>query len=98
MSDYGNIFRNNWTKGSSSNFKDASEGLDLDLIEFNNIDKNEINTIISEHLFRNGRFEAGEAFWKEANIELEDTYKQSFRVLDEILSDLGNNLSFSLKV
>ena len=53
------------------------------------IKKQEINTIISEHLFRNGRFEAGEKFCTESDVQLGDEFKQRFRILDQILTDLN---------
>jgi hypothetical protein len=48
-----------------------------------------INTIISEHLFRNGRFEAGEKFCHESGVHLTESFKERFKILDEILTDLN---------
>ena len=78
----------------------TADALDWDFIEFQNkSNKNEwktdekelkeINTIIAEHLYRNGRFEAGEKFWIESNVTLGEEFKKRFKVLDQILNELN---------
>lgn len=64
--------------------------MDIDFVEFNDkVDKKEINTIISEHLFRNGRFEAGESFCRESGVQLGEEFKRKFRALDQVLTELN---------
>lgn len=71
-------------------FGGTNENIDIEFVEFNvKLDKHEVNQIISEHLFRNGRFEAGESFCKDSGVKLAPDFKKRFKALDQILSDLN---------
>jgi hypothetical protein len=39
------------------------------------MDKTVLNKIIAEHMYRSGNYGAGEAFTKEANIQMADNFK-----------------------
>ena len=78
-----------------------ADALDSDFIEFQKNPKKqeevsvmkggaEIDTIIAEHLFRSGRFEAGEKFWNESKVILGEEFKKRFKALDQILTDLNH--------
>lgn len=71
-------------------FGNAPSGVDIDTIDFGNkVDKSNINEIISKHLFISGKFEAGEQFCEESGVHLEEDFKNNFRVLDEILTQIN---------
>ena len=72
-------------------FGSAPKGMDLDAIEFSQkVDKNNINEIISKHLFISGKFDVGEKFCEESGIHLEEDFKNNFRILDLILTEIND--------
>mmetsp|Transcript_366 Transcript_366/g.325 ORF Transcript_366/g.325 Transcript_366/m.325 type:complete len:123 (+) Transcript_366:274-642(+) len=65
-------------------------GAEIDMIDLGKgINKEFVNEIISKHLFVSGRFDSGEKFCEESGVELEEEFKDNFRALDLILTEIN---------
>lgn len=62
------------------------------------MDQDQLDRIVAEHLFQQGRFEIGESFVAEATLSCEDTLKQPFAEMHSILKQIqARNLEPALQ-
>ena len=52
------------------------------------LDKPVLNQTIAEHMYRSGFYSSGETFSIESNVTLDESFKEKFKVLNIILTDL----------
>jgi len=52
------------------------------------LDKPVLNQTIAEHMYRSGFFTSGETFSAESSLTLDDCFKEKFKVLNLILTDM----------
>jgi hypothetical protein len=76
-------------KEAESEVTKLYQGLDLH--------KEQLQSLIAQHMFREGRFQLGETFLKEAHIQIPDEMKKPFIELYKILESIqGGNIDLAL--